>query len=83
MDKRQLAAQLFLDAINGDNVSPEQARQMAISAWENAGIFDACEPNKPQIGQFVRAKGCRACHGSGGKAASPCKVCSGTGMVAA
>jgi len=30
-----------------------------------------------------KTKGCRACHGSGGKQIEPCKVCNGTGKVAA
>lgn len=85
MDKRQLAAQLFLDAINGANVTPDQARQIAIGAWETAEIFDSCEPKSKaeNIGQIVYTKGCRACHGSGGKAADRCKVCHGTGRVPA
>lgn len=89
MDKRQLAAQLYLDAINGDNVTADQARQMAISAWEMAAIFEACDPN-PYISPEARrsfesnmlrkSKGCNACYGSGGKGKS-CKVCHGTGRI--
>lgn len=87
MDKRQLAAQLFLDAVNGGNLTADQARQIAIGAWEVAAIFDACEPKaKPEVtGHAFEGKtiGCRKCFGSGGKANAPCKVCHGTGKVSA
>jgi len=87
MDKRQLAAQPFLDAVNGDNMTAEQARQIAISAWETAAIFDACEP-KPTYSTMsdtiaAKLRGCRKCHGSGGKANDPCTACNGTGRVPA
>ena len=85
MDKRQIAAQIFLDAINGDNVTTEQAKQIAIGAWEAAAIFDACEPktkSENMIGSYDgKTKGCKACFGSGGKVNAPCKVCHGTGKV--
>jgi len=87
MDKRQLAAQLFLDAINGGNVTAEQARQIAIGAWEAAEIFEACEPKlKAATTERIfegKTIGCRKCFGSGGKANAPCKVCHGTGKVSA
>lgn len=80
MDKRQLAAQLFLDAVNGQNMRAQEAKNTAIWSWEMAEIFEA---NAPQMPKFIRTKGCKTCHGSGGKASSPCGVCNGSGMVPA
>lgn len=91
MNTRELAAQLFLDAVNGALITADQARQIAISSWEMARIFDAQDPQAkiPQEAQASfegnmnrKMSGCRACYGSGGKKRS-CKVCHGTGKVQA
>jgi DnaJ-class molecular chaperone len=36
-----------------------------------------------QQSNVVKLKGCRTCHGSGGKQFDPCKACDGTGKVPA
>lgn len=63
------------------------ARDTAIAAIEQADEFvavyatlgyKAVEPTPAN----KKLKGCRACHGSGGKQFDPCKVCAGTGKVA-
>lgn len=46
-------------------------------AYEQHG-YNRAEPTRAS-----KLKGCRACHGSGGKQLDPCKVCAGTGTVAA
>lgn len=61
------------------------AQDAAVAAIEDADTFmraySALTPVKPE--PVARLKGCRACHGSGGKQLDPCKACAGTGKVAA
>lgn len=67
------------------------AETVAIMAVTQADIFARLYQQYAVIAQgaqagkdaAARAKGCRACHGSGGKASDPCKVCGGTGKVPA
>jgi len=80
----ELAEALFMDMVNGDHaLSVSEVEEMALSAFAFASTFN----RKAQ--QYVeeitpttyRLKGCRACHGSGGKHSDPCKVCGGTGKI--
>jgi hypothetical protein len=81
-----IARERFLElmAANPNN----DARDTAIAAIEQADEFTAVygalgykavEPAPVS----KKLKGCRACHGSGGKQFDPCKACAGTGKVAA
>jgi len=38
-------------------------------------------PDVPKIDQPDRLKGCKSCHGSGGKKIAPCKICHGSGKI--
>ncbi len=79
-----IARERFLEMMaqhpNGD------ANGAAVIAIEQADAFvQAYTVLKPADAAPVASKlrGCRACHGSGGKLSDPCKACAGTGKVAA
>lgn len=59
-------------------VAISQADAFARMYQKYAVIAQAAQAGKDAA---LRVKGCRACHGSGGKAGDPCKVCGGTGKV--
>ena len=63
-----------------------EARSAAVQAIEQAdefiGAYRAIGAPEDVV-PAKKLKGCRACHGSGGKQLDPCKVCAGTGKVAA
>jgi DnaJ-class molecular chaperone len=78
----EIAKERFLDLmsqLNGD-FKPEI---VAVMATKQADEFMQNYRPFPATVAETQMKGCRACHGSGGKARSPCKVCDGTGRVAA
>lgn len=62
-----------------------KAEQAADTAIVEADIFMTCyEARKPDAQPASKkTKGCRACHGSGGKIGDPCRVCNGSGRVPA
>lgn len=89
---KNLAANIFLDMVDGKFHDKSQVRTMASEAWAYAEVFASAEPKTAiktnAMGLSVVAAapeqamiGCRACYGSGGKKMRPCKVCNGTGKV--
>jgi len=80
----EIAETLFIDMINGNyKLSMNDVEEISLTAFQYASMFqkkshEFVDETKPVV---YRLKGCRACHGSGGKRSDPCKVCGGTGKV--
>lgn len=81
-----LAERLFIDMVNGQHdLSMNEIEDMTMGALQYASMFyskvqEAAEKSDAPV--VRRMRGCKACYGSGGKSASPCRQCGGTGKVA-
>lgn len=83
-DELKLAETLFIDMVNGGSkLSMNDVEDMAVSSLQMASMFySKVEFAKlDSLPMVYKLKGCRACHGSGGKKTDPCKACNGTGKV--
>lgn len=81
-----IARERFLELMAANPAA--EARAAAVAAIEQADEFAEAYSvlGCKQVEQATvskKTKGCKACFGSGGKPIDPCKVCSGTGRVAA
>jgi DnaJ-class molecular chaperone len=74
----EIAKERFLDLLS-NGISAPCAAMMAITDAD--AFMSSYSKHAPQSNRST--VGCRACHGSGGKRAAPCKVCGGTGKVPA
>lgn len=83
-DHMHIARERFLDLMAGNRSADPKAA--AIMAIDQADKFMAAYVQygpKNDAPAAAKLKGCKACHGSGGKRNDPCKVCGGTGKVPA
>jgi len=76
----EIAKERFLDLMSAGTMTSKAAADVA-TADANAFVRGYRPITTPASED--RQKGCRACHGSGGKQNDPCRVCGGTGRVAA
>jgi DnaJ-class molecular chaperone len=81
MSHEELIARLRRNAASGDSdAGTSRDMEQAADALESLSrkhanlVQSTTKPKKTE-------KGCRACFGSGGKRADPCKICNGTGRV--
>jgi DnaJ-class molecular chaperone len=83
-DELKLAEALFIDMVNGySKLSMNDVEDMSVSALQMASMFysKVVFAKAESLPTVYRLKGCRACHGSGGKKTDPCTACNGTGKT--
>ena len=82
-DHMHIARERFLELMAADPGCG--AEYAAVKAIEDADAFmraySVLWDQREQAAGGIKWKGCKACHGSGGKTLSPCKTCCGTGKV--
>lgn len=76
----EIAKARFLALREEQLATPQEAVDRAI---KEATVFTNAYAawRRAEAAESAKFRGCKACFGSGGKKASPCAVCNGTGQV--
>lgn len=82
--REEIAKERFLDICAVTD--SKDIKQIAVLAVAQADALVAALEIKKAVEKFnsyepIKTKGCRSCHGSGGKREQPCRDCKGSGKV--